>query len=105
MISLRSRAVAEYLAALDVADAEDSGDGGGNRKPPKQSSSWVAWKKMSPFFAYDAKYLIDNKLDISVSGESLLGAKVRMRTRSCECGTDHWGPSGVNKKKPKRSWR
>jgi transposase len=71
-----SRAVAEYLAALDVADAaEGSDDGGGNRKPPKQISltdpgaSWVARKKMRPFFAYDANYLIDNKLGIIVDAE------------------------------------
>jgi transposase len=71
-----SRAVAEYLAALDVAGAaEGSDDGGGNRKPPKQISltdpgaSWVARKKMRPFFAYDANYLIDNKLGIIVDAE------------------------------------
>ena len=31
--------------------------------------SWVARKKMSPFFAYDANYLIDNKLGIIVDAE------------------------------------
>ncbi|MGO9401078.1 MAG: hypothetical protein ACLP19_25030 [Xanthobacteraceae bacterium] len=70
-----SRAVREYLAALDAAhhDEETSADdgglsGGGNRrKPPKQVSltdpqtAWVARKNTDPFFAYDANYLIDNK--------------------------------------------
>src|SRR5215207_1293366 len=66
-----SRAIAEYLAALDAARvAEDGDDGDNDRKPPKQISltdpqaAWVARKKMSPFFAYDANYLIDNKLGI-----------------------------------------
>src|SRR5262249_45941102 len=42
---------------------------------PKQISStdpkaaWVARKKMSPFFAYDANYLIDNRLGIIVDAE------------------------------------
>lgn len=71
-----SRAIAEYLAALDEAHAaEGSDDGDGDRKPPKQVSltdpgaAWVAKKKMSPFFAYDANYLIDNKLGIIVDAE------------------------------------
>jgi transposase len=71
-----SRAIAEYLAALDEARAaEDGEDGGSDRKPPKQISltdpaaAWVARKKMSPFFAYDANYLIDNKLGIIVDAE------------------------------------
>jgi hypothetical protein len=69
-----SRAIAEYLAALDEARVtEDHGDS--DRKPPKQISltdpqaAWVARKKMSPFFAYDANYLIDNKLGIIVDAE------------------------------------
>jgi transposase len=69
-----SRAIAEYLAALDEARvAEDNDDN--DRKPPKQISltdpqaAWVARKKMSPFFAYDANYLIDNKLGIIVDAE------------------------------------
>src|SRR5262245_62159877 len=46
-----------------------------DRKPPKQISltdpgaARVARKKMSPFFAYDANYLIDNKLGIIVDAE------------------------------------
>ncbi|MGO9401364.1 MAG: hypothetical protein ACLP19_26510 [Xanthobacteraceae bacterium] len=62
-----SRAVREYLAALDAAHhdeetgADDGGSGSGNRgKPPKQVSltdpqaAWVARKNTDPFFAYDA---------------------------------------------------
>src|SRR5262245_32456997 len=70
-----SRAVREYLMALDAArsDEESGGDdtgsnGGGSRgKPPKEVSltdpqaAWVARKGTDPFFAYDANYLIDNK--------------------------------------------
>jgi transposase len=79
-----SRAIAEYLAALDEARvAEDSDHGDNDRKPPKQISltdpqaAWVARKKMSPFFAYDANYLIDNKLGIivDVSGRYGLSPK------------------------------
>jgi len=78
-----SRAVREYLAALDVArnDEENGGDdggssGGGNRsKPPKVVSltdpqaSWVTRPGVNPFFAYDANYLIDNKAGIIVDAE------------------------------------
>src|SRR6516164_6323479 len=74
-----SRAVREYLAALDNARNEENGGddgglgGGGNRrKPPKEVSltdpqaAWVARKNTDPFFAYDANYLIDNKAGIIV---------------------------------------
>jgi len=78
-----SRAVREYLAALDAAHhdeetgADDGGsNGGGNSgKPPKQVSltdpqaAWVARKNTDPFFAYDANYLIDNKAGIIVDAE------------------------------------
>ena len=78
-----SRAVREYLAALDVArnDEENGGDdggssGGGNRsKPPKAVSltdpqaSWVTRPGVNPFFAYNANYLIDNKAGIIVDAE------------------------------------
>ena len=71
-----SRAIAEYLAALDAARVAEEGDHGDiDRKPPKQISltdpqaAWVARKKMGPFFAYDANYLIDNKLGIIVDAE------------------------------------
>ena len=79
-----SRAVREYLMALDAARSDedsDSGDGGGSsgggsrRKPPKEISltdpqaAWVARKGIEPFFAYDANYLIDNKAGIIVDAE------------------------------------
>ena len=77
-----SRAVREYLAALDAARSdEESGDdsglsGGDSRgKPPKEVSltdpqaAWVARKGTDPFFAYDANYLIDNKAGIIVDAE------------------------------------
>ena len=78
-----SRAVREYLAALDVArsdDESDGGDGGSSgggkrRKPAKEVSltdpqaAWVAKKGMNPFFAYEANYLIDNKAGIILDAE------------------------------------
>jgi transposase len=79
-----SRAVREYLAALDAARADekegDRDDGGsssaGSRaKPPKEVSmtdpqaAWVSRPGVDPFFAYDANYLIDNKAGIIVDAE------------------------------------
>lgn len=75
-----SHAVREYLAALDAADGDEghAGDGGGSsegehrRKPPKEVSltdpqaTWVARPGLDPFFAYDANYLIDNKVGIII---------------------------------------
>src|SRR6202046_2310858 len=63
-----SRAVREYLAALDTArgdenggaDAGGSGKGGDRHKPPKEVSltdpqaTWVARPGLDPFFAYGA---------------------------------------------------
>jgi transposase len=79
-----SRAVREYLAALDAArshEENDDGDSGGlssggsRRKPPKEVSltdpqaTWVARPGVDPFFAYDVNYLIDNKVGIIVDAE------------------------------------
>jgi transposase len=78
-----SRAVREYLVALDVArddeesDRDDSGSSndGSRGKPAKEVSltdpqaAWVARKGTHPFFAYDANYLIDNKTGIIVDAE------------------------------------
>jgi len=77
-----SRAVREYLTALDACSDEESGDkdGGGSgdgsrRKPPKEVSmtdpqaTWVARPGVDPFFAYDANYLIDNKVGIILDAE------------------------------------
>jgi transposase len=80
-----SRAVREYLAALDAARADEkesdrddegsSGDAGSRAKPPKQVSltdpqaTWVTRPGVDPFFAYDANYLIDNKAGIIIDVE------------------------------------
>jgi hypothetical protein len=75
-----SRAVREYLAALDAAQRAEAGgasDGGSSSggKTPKEVSltdpqaAWVARKGVDPFFAYDANYLIDNRFRIIVDAE------------------------------------
>jgi transposase len=78
-----SRAVREYLAALDAADSDEKngvGDVGGSSsgsrsKPAKEVSltdpqaAWIARRGVDPFFAYDANYLIDNKAGIILDAE------------------------------------
>jgi len=79
-----SRAVREYLAALDAARADEENSGGADggpsggsarSKPAKEVSltdpqaAWVARAGVDPFFAYDANYLIDNKAGIIVDAE------------------------------------
>src|SRR5437870_3628828 len=79
-----SHAVREYLATLDAARSEEQSDAsadgdGANRdrggKAPKQVSltdpqaAWVTRKGIDPFFAYDANYLIDNKVGIILDAE------------------------------------
>jgi transposase len=79
-----SRAVREYLTALDTArsdeesrdgDGDGPGSGGDRRKPPKEVSltdpqaTWVTRPGIDPFFAYDANYLIDNKAGIIIDAE------------------------------------
>jgi len=79
-----SRAVREYLAALDAArsseEAKDGDSGGSNgsdsrSKPAREVSltdpqaTWVTRPGVDPFFAYDANYLIDNKAGIIVDAE------------------------------------
>lgn len=74
-----SRAVREYLVALDAAgDGAANDDAGGDRRDgprPKAISltdpqaAWVARKGVDPCFAYDANYLIDNRLGIIVDAE------------------------------------
>ncbi len=76
-----SRAVAEYLSALDQ-DAPEENRRGRRAKPPKAVSltdpqaAWVAKQKMRPIFAYDANYLIDNKLGIIVNAEGTRANRV-----------------------------
>jgi transposase len=84
-----SRAVREYLTALDEARADEEGDGndgdngGIRRKPLKEVSltdpqaAWIARKSVDPFFAYDANYLIDNKNGIIVDAEGTRANRVR----------------------------
>lgn len=67
-------AVAEYLTALDHSSPEVH-KGGRRKKPPKAISltdpqaAWVTKSKARPIFAYDANYLIDNKLGVIVDAE------------------------------------
>jgi hypothetical protein len=85
-----SRAVREYLAALDGA-YDDEGRGGGDSgssdgtptgKIPKAVSltdpqaAWVARKNTDPFFASDANYLIDNKAGIIVDAEGTRASRI-----------------------------
>lgn len=69
-----TRAAAEYLSTLD-RNAPEQRKGAKRNKPPKAISltdpqaAWVAKGKMRPFFAYDANYLIDNKLGVIVDAE------------------------------------
>lgn len=86
-----SRAVREYITALDAArndETRSEGDAGGpsngrdRGKPPKEVSltdpqaSWVARPGVDPFFAYDANYLIDNKTGIIVDAEGTRANRV-----------------------------
>jgi transposase len=79
-----SRAVREYLMALDAARSDEesgggddngSSGGGSRRKPAKEVSltdpqaAWVAKTGINPFFAYDVNYLVDNKAGIIVDAE------------------------------------
>jgi transposase len=79
-----SRAVREYLTALDAArsneadddkDSDGSSGSGSRSKPAKEVSltdpqaAWVTRPGVDPFFAYDANYLIDNKVGIIVDAE------------------------------------
>jgi len=70
-----SRAVTEYLKALDE-EVPEVGKGGRATKPPKAisltdpSATWTTKRqKVRPSFVYDANYLIDNKLGVIVDCE------------------------------------
>jgi transposase len=86
-----SRAVREYITALDAASSDEErrgadpggpSNGSGRGKPPKEVSltdpqaTWVARPGMDPFFAYDANYLIDNKAGIIVDAEGTRANRV-----------------------------
>ncbi len=70
-----SRAVRDYLSALDQESAEAPAAGGRTKKPRMAISltdpqaAWVAYRKIRSIFAYHANYLIDNKLGIIVDAE------------------------------------
>ena len=76
-----TRAVTEYLSALD-RDAPDERKESKRKTPPKAVSltdpqaAWVAKRKMRPIFAYDANYLIDNKLGVIVDAEGTRANRV-----------------------------
>lgn len=71
-----SRAVRDYLSALDDESAEARPASGGRRSKPRMAISltdpqaaWVAYRKIRSIFAYHANYLIDNKLGVIVDAE------------------------------------
>jgi hypothetical protein len=77
-----SRAVAEYLSALD-RDAPEARTDGRRTKPRKAISltdpqaSWLTKKQMErPHFVYDANYLIDNKLGVIVDAEGTRATRI-----------------------------
>ena len=63
------------MRRMAVEMAGGSSGGGSRRKPPKEVSltdpqaTWVARPGVDPFFAYDANYLIDNKVGIIIDAE------------------------------------
>jgi transposase len=85
-----SRAVREYLAALDASRSDEDGGedgdglsrGGRRRTPPKEVSltdpqaAWITRKGIDPFFAYDVNYLIDNQAGIIVDAEGTRANRV-----------------------------
>ncbi len=71
-----SRAVRDYLSALDDEGAEARPAAGGRRSKPRMAISltdpeaaWVAYRKIRSIFAYHDNYLIDNKLGVIVDAE------------------------------------
>lgn len=71
-----SRAVREYLHALDEERTDSPRGVGGRASKTRMSISltdpqanWVAYRRVRSIFAYHANYLIDNKLGIIVDAE------------------------------------
>jgi len=69
-----SRAVRDYLSALDRESAE--APAAGRKRKPRMAISptdpeaaWIAYRKIRSIFAYHANYPIDNKLGIIVDAE------------------------------------
>lgn len=79
-----SRAVRDYLAALDAAAEAGSSEADGNNgrrgerhgerrrkvvSPTDPQAAWVTRRGLDPCFAYDANYLVDNHAGIIVDAE------------------------------------
>ncbi len=71
-----SRAVRDYLSALEEESVDAHPVAGGRTKKPRMAISltdpaaaWVAYRKVRSIFAYHANYLIDNKLGVIVDAE------------------------------------
>ena len=71
-----SRAVCEYLRALDEQSTDTLRGAGGRARKPRMAISltdpqaaWVAYRRVRSLFAYHANYLIDNKLGIIVDAD------------------------------------
>ena len=71
-----SRAVRDYLRALDEESAEATPVAGGRTRKPRMAISltdpqaaWVAYRRVRSIFAYHANYLIDNALGIIVDAD------------------------------------
>ena len=71
-----SRAVRDYLNALDRESAETTQPTRGRTKKPRMAisltdpqASWTAYRKVRSIFAYHANYLVDNKLGVIVDAE------------------------------------
>ncbi len=71
-----SRAVRDYLSALDRESAEAPGAAGGKTSKPRMAISltdpqavWVAYRKIRSIFAYHANYLIDHKCGVIADAE------------------------------------
>jgi transposase len=82
-----SRAVRDYLSALDRGSAEIRADG--RKRQPRMAISltdpqaaWVAYRKVRSIFAYHANYLIDNELGIIVGAEGNRANRIE-ENRSC----------------------
>ncbi len=82
-----SRAVRDYLSALDQEGTETLSDGRKRRSRMAISltdpqADWVAYRKVRSIFAYHANYLIDNELGIIVGAEGNRANRIE-ENRSC----------------------
>ena len=84
-----SRAVRDYLSALDEESAAAPAPSDRRKRAPRMAISltnpqaaWVAYRKMRSIFAYHSNYLIDNKLGIIVYAEGNRANRID-ENRSC----------------------